>query len=85
MEDIQENEDTPHPDHYDPFSHETVELRRRIGKLHDMIDVLYKKDSDQYWEFKRNLESESGNDPRYAKLLEATSDLISKALLVRPN
>lgn len=74
-----------HPDEYDPNSPKNKELMRRIRELHGMIDVLYKKGSNQYLEFKRNLESESGNDPRYAKLLEATSDLVSKALCVRPD
>jgi hypothetical protein len=84
MEDIKENEDT-HPDYYDPYSRENVELQRRIRELHGMLEDIEKKSAREYRKFKDSLERESDKDPRYAKLLEATSDLISKALLVRPD
>ena len=82
---MEANTDNINPDHYDPNSPKNKELMRRIGELHDMIEVLEEKDSNQYLKFKSRLERESGNDPRYAKLLEATSDLVSKALCVRPD
>jgi hypothetical protein len=85
MGDIQEDEDTPHPDHYDPYSPKNVERQRRIRELNDMIKVVEEKSAKGYWKLKDSLERESDKDPRYAKLLEATSDLISKALLVRPD